>query len=193
LKNPVYLSKQILSSFESGDQRAVLGNWVNRTIYNKTSTIKDTVYYPFKYKLNTGDPTITSSSGTANMKEYFMVLRLGELYLIRAEARAHLGNIGGAQSDLNAIRNRAGLPNTTASDQPSLLMAILDERRHELFSEWGHRWFDLKRTGNIDAVMSFITPQKSNGATTWQSYKQLYPIPIEALNSSPNLTQNAGY
>ena len=123
-----------------------------------------------------------------------MVLRLGEQYLIRAEARAMLGNIGGAQADLNAIRNRAGLANYSgATDQTSLLSALLTERRHELLCEWGHRWFDLKRTHNIDAVMTSLMLIKSNGATTWQSYKQVYPIPIEALNSSPNLIQNNGY
>jgi hypothetical protein len=191
--NPVFLSKQLLSSFDSTDQRAVLGNWINRTIYNKTTTIKDTVYYGFKYKLNNNDPTITAASGTTNMKEYFMVLRLGELYLVRAEARAMLGNTGGAQSDLNAIRHRAGLGDTPASDQSSLVTAVLNERRHELFTEWCNRWFDLKRTHTIDAVMTALTPLKSNGTVQWQSYKQLYPIPIEALNSSPNLTQNSGY
>jgi hypothetical protein len=159
-----------------------------------TSTTKDTVYCPFKYKLNSSDPTITTSTLTANMKEYFMVLRLGEQYLIRAEARAKLGNSGGAQSDLNSIRNRAGLANYSgATDQTSLVTAILNERRHELFSEWGNRWFDLKRTGNIDAVMSVVTPQKSKGTTSWQSFQQLYPIPITELQLAPNITQTNGY
>jgi hypothetical protein len=187
LANPVYLSKNLIKSFENGDNRAVNGNWINTTIYNLTTSTKDTVAYPYKYKINSS-PGVTSVSG---LKEYFMVLRIGELYLIRAEARDQLGNIGGAQSDLNTIRNRAGLTSTSANDQPSLLTAILNERQHELFSEWGHRWFDLKRTGNIDAVMSVVTPQKAG--TSWKSYQQLYPIPIEAISSSPNLTQNVGY
>jgi hypothetical protein len=189
MDNPVYLNKDLLNSFETGDNRAVYGNWINTTIYNLTPTTLDTVAYPYKYKINSS-PGVNSADG---LTEYFMALRIGEQYLIRAEANTQLGNISGAQSDLNTIRNRAGLANTTASNQTSLLTAILNERRHELFSEWGHRWFDLKRAGNVDAVMTVVTPQKSNGATTWQSYKQLYPIPIEAINSSPNLTQNSGY
>jgi hypothetical protein len=192
-QTPVILNKLLLNSFEPDDQRAILGNWINRTIYNSTPTTKDTAYYPFKYKLNTSDATITSSTGTKNMKEYFMVLRLAEQYLIRSEARARQGNIGGAESDLNAIRHRAGLGDTPANDQASLITAILNERRHELFSEWGYRWLDLKRTGTVDAVMTIATPLKSNGIVQWQSYQQLYPIPLTEIQSAPNLKQNTGY
>jgi hypothetical protein len=62
----------------------------------------------------------------------------------------------------------------------------------ELFSEWGNRWFDLKRTGNMEAVMSNVTPVKSGG-NVWLSYQQLYPIPLDDLNIMPNLLQNTGY
>jgi len=117
-----------------------------------------------------------------------MTLRLGEQYLIRAEARAQQNNISGSQTDLNVIRRRAGLTNTTASDQPSLLAAILDERRHERFCEWGHRWLDLKRTNKVTSTFSSI-PYKS----AYQPYQQLYPIPIYELATNPNLTQNPGY
>jgi hypothetical protein len=187
--NPVFLSKFLLNSFEPGDQRAVLGNWVNTTIYKKTTTTYDTVPYSSKYKIYAA-PGVTSAVA---MTEYFMVLRLGEQYLIRAEARAQQNNISGAQSDLNAIRTRAGLTNTTASDKTSLLAAILDERRHELFCEWGNRWLDLKRTGKVDAVMNVITPLKSNGTIAWRPYQQLFPIKKTELDKAPNLTQNNGY
>jgi hypothetical protein len=150
--------------------------------------------------MNQQDLNIVTSGTTqayTKMTEYFMVLRLGEQYLIRAEARAKQGNIGGAQSDLNVIRNRAGLPNTTASDEASLITAILKERRVELFCEWGHRWFDLKRLGKIDEVMNIVTPIKSNGTVQWQSYKALYPLPLGDLFinniQNPYLTQNPGY
>jgi hypothetical protein len=187
--NPALLSKFLLNSFEPGDQRAVLGNWINTTIYKKTSTIYDTVPYSFKYKIYAA-PGVTSA---AAMTEYFMVLRLGEQYLIRAEAMAQQNKMNEAKSDLNIIRTRAGLPNTTANDQASLLDAILNERRHELFCEWGHRWLDLKRTGKVDAVMSVITPLKSNGSIQWRSYQQYYPIAKPELDKAPNLTQTDGY
>lgn len=195
---PVYLSKQWLSNFEAGDQRKLYGNWIDTTIYTVTQSplVRDTLAFCYKYKKNEQNLNIVSTPTVPAytlMNEYFMVLRLGEQYLIRAEARAHQGKITEAQQDLNVIRTRAVLPNTTASDQSSLITAILKERQVELFCEWGHRWLDLKRTNKVDEVMTISTPLKSNGATTWQSYQQLYPLPIFDLDWGPNLKQNSGY
>jgi hypothetical protein len=182
--NPVYISPQLLNSFETGDQRAVPGNWINVITIGTTD-----YYFPYKYKNNLEEVSIISPDG---MTEYLMVLRLGEQYLVRAEARAQLNNIGGAQSDLNVIRTRVGLGNTIANDKNSLLAAVLHERQVELFTEWGHRWLDLKRTGNIDRVMTVVTPLKANGAP-WRNYQQWYPLPTEDLQKAPNLVQNPGY
>ncbi|OQP54369.1 hypothetical protein A4H97_22910 [Niastella yeongjuensis] len=186
--NPVYISDNLIGAFELGDQRGVYGNWVDTISYKISTSDFDTVVFPYKYKINSSPGATTSS----DMTEYFMVLRLGEQYLIRAEARAEQGNIAGAQEDLNDIRSRAGLANTTASDKTALLSAILHERQVELFCEWGHRWFDLKRTANVDAVMSIVTPEKAKGAP-WQSYQKLYPLPLSDLQQAPNLIQNIGY
>ena len=169
----VSLSDQLLHSFESGDFRRA--NWVDSIIVDST-----TYYYPYKYKV----------MSATSLTEYSMVLRLAEQYLIRAEARAQQENISGSQNDLNIIRNRAGLANTIATDKTSLLSAILHERQVELFSEWGHRWLDLKRTKNIDAVMGVMTPQKGG---SWKTEWQLYPIPQSEILNDQNLTQNAGY
>ncbi|HVS97794.1 MAG TPA: RagB/SusD family nutrient uptake outer membrane protein [Puia sp.] len=174
--SPISVSSIILNSFETGDQRKAIGNWIDSVIVSGT-----TWYFPYKYKASTGT-TVT---------EYTMVLRLGEQYLIRAEARAQQGNISGAQADLNAIRARAGLPPTTASDKTSLLAAIAHERQVELFSEWGHRWLDLKRTGTVDNAMSIATPQKSGGA--WNTIQQWYPLPQGDIQKDPNAVQNPGY
>lgn len=174
--HPVYLGSSLLNRFELGDNRRV--NWVDSVIVNGSI-----YHYPFKYKSASLDEPLT---------EYLMVLRLGEQYLIRAEARAQQNNINGAQEDLNAIRGRAGLGNSVANDKASLLVAILHERQVELFTEWGHRWFDLKRTGTIDAVMTAVTPQKANGAP-WRSFQQWYPLPFADIQRGPNLVQNSGY
>ncbi|NII27768.1 RagB/SusD family nutrient uptake outer membrane protein [Pseudoflavitalea sp. X16] len=190
---PVYLSELLLNTFEPGDERAVPGNWIDSTIYKVSATVNDTVYYPYKYKKSTLDSAISGSTALSKMTEYQMALRLGEQYLIRAEARAQLNKLEEAKADLNAIRLRAGLEETTATDQTSLLTAIQHERQVELFTEWGHRWFDLKRTEMVDAVMTIATPYKSQGLTTWQSYQQLYPIPLQDINRAPNLVQNPGY
>lgn len=171
---PVYLSNNLVNSFEPGDNRKTV--WINSV------TISSTIYYyPYKYKINTPNAAVS---------EYTTIFRLGEQYLIRAEARAQQNNINGAQSDLNTIRTRAGLPNTTANTQATLLTAILHERQVELFTEWGHRWLDLKRTGNIDAAMSIVTPSKGG---IWNTNEQWYPIPQQSINTDPNLVQNVGY
>lgn len=172
--HPVYLSKAIVSSFEMGDLRKV--EWVGTVNYDGTE-----YSFPNKYKIGQGV--------SAPPTEYSTILRLAEQYLIRAEARAHLGNFLGAQEDLNVIRKRVGLPNTTAADETSLLAAIERERKLELFTEGGHRWFDLKRTARADAVLG---PVK---APTWQSTDELYPIPSTEIAKSPRLQghQNPGY
>jgi hypothetical protein len=174
---PVYLSNNIVNSFEAGDQRK--SQWVGSVTPTPPGT--NTFNYSYKYK-NIGT--------TATVTEYLMVMRISEQYLIRAEARAQLNNISGAQSDLNIIRKRAGLSNTLASDKASLLTAIMQERKVELFTEWGHRWLDLKRTGTVDGVMTAIAPQKG---TTWNTNFQLYPVPSTDIGADPNLTQNPGY
>jgi hypothetical protein len=169
------LSSSQLNAFEPSDKRRTA--WVDSSIISGSL-----VYYPGKYK---------SRTAVSTPIEYPVVLRLAEQYLIRAEAEARQDKIGAAQSDLNAVRTRAGLGGTTASDKNSLLDAILRERRVELFSEWGHRWFDLKRTQTIDAVMTVANPQK--GGSGWQSYQQLYPVPTSELITNKNLRQNPGY
>ncbi|RKR82421.1 SusD-like starch-binding protein associating with outer membrane [Mucilaginibacter gracilis] len=103
LYGPEYvLLPGLINSFESGDLRKT--HWINTFNYQGTD-----YYYGAKYK--DYNPNLKPS-------EYDVVLRLSEQYLIRAEARIKQGNIAGAQSDLNIVRSRAGLGNTTASTSP---------------------------------------------------------------------------
>jgi hypothetical protein len=169
----VSLSDSQVNNFEANDKR--FSNWVRATFDPNTAK---TYYFPDKYKSN------------VNGVEDVVVLRLAEQYLIRAEARAKQGEISGAQEDLNVVRTRAGLPNTTAATQEDLLAAIMKERRSEFFTEQGHRFFDLKRTGTIDAVMNVVAPQKGG---TWNTQKQLWPISSTDIIIDPNLIQNPGY
>ncbi len=170
------LSTQLLAAFESGDRRR--SGWVDSMVANGT-----TYYYPHKYKVMPG------LAGSV-VSEYLMVFRLVEQYLIRSEARAQQNNIGGAQSDLNIVRGRASLGNISAATQASLLAAIQHERQVELFTEWGHRWLDLKRTGQVNTVMANVTPLKGG---SWNPNWQLFPIPNLEIQRNPNLSQNAGY
>src|SRR5699024_9452423 len=127
---------------------------------------------------------------TGEISEFSMVMRLAEQYLIRSEARTQLGKLTGAIADLDKIRKRANLDliiNLKPSiDKGTLLDSIQVERQRELFSEWGHRWLDLKRTGTVSEVLS---TKKS----FWEDTDALYPIPEEERSKNPNLTQNIGY
>lgn len=175
---PVHLSPQLLNSFEPGDLRKE--RWISSVTITRPGG-NAIYYFPYKYK---------SATLNAPSTEYMTVFRLAEQYLIRAEARIQQNNVTGAQSDLNELRKRAGLSNTSAANTSSLLTAIMHERQVELFTEWGHRWLDLKRTENIDVVMTTVTHSKG---TTWNNNWQFYPIPLYDIIQNPNLVQNAGY
>lgn len=165
------MSQDLVDAFEPDDLRKQL--WT-RTITDGT----DSWLHAYKYK---------KTLATPSSQEYTILLRLAEQYLIRAEARAHLGDITGAQQDLDKVRGRAGLPPTTAANEQDLLDAIIRERRVELFCEQGHRWFDLKRTGRANAVLSAIKPN-------WQPTQVLLPLPESELLLNANLLpQNPGY
>jgi hypothetical protein len=173
------VSPQLKNAFEPNDARFT--NWLGT--FTTTTAPITTYYYANKYK-------VSSYSSSIPVTEYPIVMRLAEQYLIRAEARAQQNNITGAATDLNAIRTRAGLGATTASGQPDMLTAIMHERQVELFTEWGHRWFDLKRNNLLNDVMNTVAPTKGG---TWANFKQLMPIPPADILADPNLIQNPGY
>lgn len=109
------------------------------------------------------------------------VLRLAEMYLIRAEALAYTnGEITSIQADINAVRSRAGLLNTTAADYPSLKLAIENELRHEFAFE-GKRWHDLVRTKRAASLLGIN-----------ENYT-LFPIPLSEMQTNKKMTQNLGY
>ncbi len=120
------------------------------------------------------------ADGTDNI----VLIRLAEIYLIRAEARARkaIPDIIGSQADLNVVRNRAGLTNTIALTASDLFTAILQERRIELAHE-GHRWFDLRRTNRLLSTLGIT-----------DAYRSLWPIPQrERETSGFIIEQNPGY
>lgn len=171
--SPAYVMRdELLNAFEATDARKAA--WTSTITYNnKTYT------YPRKYKRN--------SYTTSAPPEYDVFMRLGEQYLIRAEAYAHQDQIEEAHKDLEAVRTRAGLGRPVANDKSSMLLAIEHERQVELFAEYGHRWFDLKRTGRTEAVIKAAKP------ATWKSHAVLFPIPQAARNTNSKLGQNTGY
>ncbi|MBC7922609.1 MAG: RagB/SusD family nutrient uptake outer membrane protein [Ferruginibacter sp.] len=123
-------------------------------------------------------------SGTIYM-DNVPVLRVSEMYLIRAEAAARLNQLVGAAEDVNRIRTRAGLLALTELDsQTKVLTEIELQRRLELAFE-GHRWFDLKRQGR-DVV-------KATGNVSYGDTRTLAPLPNSEILANKNLEQNSGY
>lgn len=177
------IEPSLLNAFEANDLRR--SNWVGKASGGN-------YYYPYKFKVQVTTATVAT--------EYTQPLRLAEQYLIRAEARIQLNRTAEGIADLNALRARATdtsaplsqrLPQlSTSLSKDAALTAVLHERQVELFTEWGHRWLDLKRTGKVEAVMATVTPTKGG---IWQSYKQLWPIPDKELATDVNLKQNEGY
>lgn len=168
---PVYaLSMNFVNSFEAGDLRRT--QWI-KEVTNGTAVW----YHAYKYK------AYNNSQGSV---EYSIVFRTAELYLIRAEARAQQGELTSALEDLNKIRNKAGLANTSAVNAEQILNAIVKERKSELFTE-GHRFFDLKRNNLLNEILSPLKPG-------WDANDQLLPLPETELLLNPNLKpQNPGY
>jgi hypothetical protein len=149
----------LIQSYEAGDSR--LGASIAFDAENK----------PYGVKYN------DITAGTDRV----YVLRLAEMYLIRAEAKAYSnGDIGEIRSDIDVIRSRAGLPPTTANDYASLKLAIENERRHEFAFE-GQRWEDLVRTNRAATVLGID-----------ENYT-LFPIPLSEVQTNKLMTQNPGY
>ncbi len=109
------------------------------------------------------------------------VLRLAEMYMIRAEVLAYSnGNIEDIRSDINTLRLRAGLIPTTATTYDELKLAIENERRHEFAFE-SQRWSDLVRTKRATTILGID-----------EKYT-LFPIPLSELQTNTLMTQNPGY
>jgi starch-binding outer membrane protein, SusD/RagB family len=170
----VYLTESFLTALEPGDQRFV--HWVDTAHVGNTDII---YHFPNKYQR------------PSSQEQFHVELRLAEVYLIRAEARAHQGKLLGAIEDLDMLRSRAKLPSfkgqSFATD--ALLEKIAQERHIELFAEGGHRWLDLKRTNKASATLSLLDYKKK-----WEDTDELYPVPESEIINNPNLgPQNRGY
>jgi starch-binding outer membrane protein, SusD/RagB family len=175
------VSPQLLASLNDTDLRRL--NWLNVFRDESTNPAKD-YYYPFKYKLNSGNVPLESST----------LFRLAEQYLIRSESAAEQGELDLAIKDVDVIKKRAGLPliqeTNPGISKEELLNEIMLERQRELFTEQGLRWLDLKRTGRVDEVMAGVAPLKGG---SWTTEKQFFPVPQTELLNNPNMKQTPGY
>jgi len=175
----------LVEAFEPGDLRKA--NWTG--VYTTTATPPLTHTYPYKYKVRTNPAGVT---------EYSMVLRFAEAYLIRGEARIQQNKLALGMEDLDVIHKRAN-PTAAALPVPATIAAAMltveQERRVELFTEWGHRWYDLKRWKSVTGengktrADDILQPLKA----AWKSTAILMPIPADAMRTNGQLVQNEGY
>ncbi|WP_158617942.1 RagB/SusD family nutrient uptake outer membrane protein [Chitinophaga lutea] len=166
------ITDSLIMSFDTADER-------RRSWIKDVSIGSKTYRYPYKYR----NRTVTSGTNG----EYLIIQRASEMYLVRAEATAQLGKMGDAARDINVVRARANVkPMDSILSKEDCLAIIFKERRKEFFVEGWLRFFDLKRTGQIDHVMKKVKP-------TWTTEAELFPIPLEEIGRNPSLVQNRGY
>jgi len=164
----VIATTELLNSFEAGDVRG--------TAFNQTLDGGATVSFSLKFPAHKG-----------NFFNNIPVIRLSEVYLIRAEARAQQNKTALAQGDLSTIRTRRGLAAVPSSTVGTPLMdLVFNERRVELNLE-GHRFFDFKRRG-----LNILKPA---GVPTlpYTDFRVLAPLPQDQTILNPLIKQNPGY
>lgn len=159
------------------------------------------IYYPHPTKWGGYDPQ--DDFGYAIVKDWSL-MRLGETYLLRAEARFRQGNNQGAADDINILRDRAFKASRAASGNADFgkvaasdidIDFILDERIRELVAEENRR-MTLVRTNTLKARIALNgETAPSYSITGFQDYHTLLPIPLNDidLNKDAVLEQNPGY
>ncbi|MEI6059120.1 MAG: RagB/SusD family nutrient uptake outer membrane protein [Bacteroidota bacterium] len=168
-----FFSRSLSGRYEVAPSTGLLESYelADTLRFDATVAYDTTKNQPYGYKYS------DVSGGT----DHVYVLRLAEMYLIRAEALAYSnGAVANIQADINAVRNRAGLGNTTAATIPDLKLAIENECRHEFAFE-GHRWPDLVRTKRASAILGI------------DEKFTLFPIPLSEMQTNKLMEQNPGY
>lgn len=143
------------------------------------------------------DPLRPSANEMKGVRD-IVVFRLGETYLLAAEACHLLGDNKKAAEYINVIRKRAALPGKEKEMEITAdrinIDFILDERAREMAGEFC-RWYDLKRTGKLYERMN--NPDMNEiVAGKFQEYHVLRPIPRDQLTRISNpedFPQNEGY
>ncbi len=135
----------------------------------------------------------TSAENVADNK----ILRTGEMYLVRAEARAELGSYTGAnsaESDINALRAARinGYTNVSFASKQEAIDAIVLERFKELAFE-GHRLWDLRRYNLPVSRLATDAPTTTAVTLPAGNFRFVLPIPFSELQANPLIQQNPGY
>ncbi|WP_242927506.1 RagB/SusD family nutrient uptake outer membrane protein [Pontibacter vulgaris] len=192
--------------FTLNDQNA-LGTASDPASAGQKFYLREAAFNVFKASGDSGDKRFaatTRQQGTryrllkyedvTNNADNVPIIRLAEMYLIRAEARVRQTASGGNNilpadlqviSDINMIRSRAGLSPVTVLTNAQALTEILAQRRLEFIGE-GFRFMDLKRYNQTCERLGFCPEDLTD-------FRNLWPIPLQQIEVNPNLTQNPGY
>jgi starch-binding outer membrane protein, SusD/RagB family len=173
--------------------------------YDMVNDIRFTAYFKDEPLLSAGgrpSHLVAKYAGTGygtsgeNIAD-FKAFRTGEMYLIRAEARAELGTFTGAnsaESDMNALRTAriAGYTPVTYTSKQQAIDDVILERFKELAYE-GHRFWDLKRRGLPVSRLASDAPSPNAVTLPAGNFRFTLPIPQTELQANPLIQQNTGY
>jgi len=180
----------VVNSFSPNDRRLLMIDTIYKNLSGQTVRLNtDAQGNPLNMSASFKFVPDSSSLGV-DMGNYVPMVRYADILLSKAEALNNLNGPNSTAFDLiNAVRNRAGLPNLDPSQYTTtqeLNDELLQERQWEFYGE-GLRRQDLIRMGK------FISSAQARGITNAQDYQVLFPIPQTELQSNPNLKQNPGY
>lgn len=194
-KDPIRLASTILFSDEAAVKYPSTGIYAG--VFEAVPVVpwSDTYWpsekFPFAHKFRVP---------RSNQNLYWF--RLSDLLLLKAEAYMHKGDLPASAALVNQVRKRVALPEVSFSGKSDAVSKILKERLLELAYE-GHRWHDLRRMLPPAEMIALLKSEKfRNKAGNWESFsysnnlaefRLLLPIPQAALDTNPNLVQNAGY
>lgn len=180
-------TQDLVDAYEPDDERLAVNIYQEGDMYYTTFT--SLLYEPswsttgFTLKKYRGERNIDPANHAPNEQADFnneRWFRFAELKLLYAEALLETGNAGGATTQINDIRTRAGLPPLAGA---ATMDDLQQEKRVELAFE-PHRWFDIVRWG--------IGPQVFG--TAWDNKFVVFPFPQSEIDRSGGLLeQNTGY
>ncbi|MFD2828528.1 RagB/SusD family nutrient uptake outer membrane protein [Leeuwenhoekiella polynyae] len=212
-----------------GVARIRLNNWVIYDLYDDTDMRNSKYNIHKRFRYNNPDPNFSDIYGElvpytgidtlARIQPYtlkwghfdpadvfgfgmwkdFILMRLGETYLLKAEAQVMQNNPGGAATTINILRTRAEAPQVSAGDMD--LDFILDERVRELLAEENRRMTLMRtkmlveRATRLNVQDESIPLPQTMRIEGLQEFHELFPIPLREiqLNKEAELTQNPGY
>lgn len=163
--------------------------------FSRTNDVRFNTF--FRINPAAGDTALVNKFYASSRGEKIVdvkVMRVAEMYLIRAEARAETNDLVGAASDINTLRavRITGYTNVSFATREAAVAEIIDERAKELCFE-GFRFSDLQRRQLPVARLASDVQ-----STQWQNlpsadYRFILPIPNQSIISNSNMKQNPGY